>query len=154
WFIQQLKPESGAYNIPAAVRLQGAVDVAALRQGQGEIVRRHEVLRTRYVVRDGRPAQVIDQSTELELPIWDLRELVEEEREQLVREIAVREASRPFNLEKGPVWRTALAWLGADDSVLLLSLHHVVSDGWSTGVLIKEFTTLYQAYREGRDSAL
>jgi acyl carrier protein len=154
WFIQRLEPESAAYNIPIALRLQGALDVAALRQSLGEIVRRHEALRTRFVSRDGRPAQVIDEPGEIELTFWDLSELVESEREQRARKVISLGAQRPFDLETGSVWRAALVRLGAEDQVLLVSLHHVASDGWSAGLMVREFTSLYERYREGQPSAL
>lgn len=154
WFVHRLEPDSPAYNIPRAIRLRGPLDLAVLHQALHEIVRRHEVLRTRFEVRDGQPMQVIEETGEIELPVWDISDLVETEREPRSRKIAAQEATRPFDLERGPVWRPALVELGAEDHVLLLSLHHVVGDGWSIGILVKEFTSLYEAYREGRRAAL
>ena len=154
WFIHQLEPENAVYNIPLAVRLKGALDLVALRQSLGEIVRRHEALRTRFEVTDGRPAQVIDEPGEVDVGVWDLSAVEEGEREELALEIARQEAGRPFDLEQGPVWRVALMRLGAEEHMLLLSLHHVASDGWSMGVMIKEFTTLYEGYRHGRETVL
>jgi hypothetical protein len=152
WFIQQLEPESAAYNIPLAVRLQGALGLSALRQALQEIARRHEAVRTRFVSRDGRPAQVIDEPREIEMPVWDLSGL--EETETLAREIAAIEAGRPFDLEQKPVWRAALLRLGSDDHVLQVCIHHVASDGWSMGLLFREFTSLYESFRQGGGSPL
>jgi amino acid adenylation domain-containing protein len=149
WFIQQLEPESGAYNIPTAVRLRGALDLAALRQSLMEIARRHETLRTRFVSREGQPVQVIDEVVKAELPLWDLGGLRPEESEGRAREIAAQEAIRPFDLERGPVWRAGVVRVGGEEHVLLLSLHHVASDGWSMGILVRELTELYGSYREG-----
>ncbi len=154
WFIHQLEPGSAAYHLPLAVRLQGAMNVSALRQSLSEIARRHEVLRTKFDARDGRPMQVIDEPGEIALPVWDISELKEDGRHQRVREIVARETGRPFDLERGPMWRAALVRLGGEDHALLVCLHHVASDGWSTGLLVSEFTTLYESYRQGQSSPL
>jgi amino acid adenylation domain-containing protein len=154
WFIQQLEPESGAYNIPTAVRLTGALNLAALRQSLIEIARRHEALRTRFVSREGQPVQVIDELVKTELPLYDLSGLSPEEREQEAREIAAQEAIRPFDLERGPVWRAGVVKIGDQDHLLSHCMHHVASDAWSRGLLVKEFTALYEGYREGRGAKL
>jgi NRPS condensation-like uncharacterized protein/acyl carrier protein len=152
WFIHQLEPESATYNLRLAVRLQGTLDTSALRQSLGEVVRRHEALRTRFVSRAGRPAQVIDEPREIELSVWDVSGLGD--KEQLAEDVVALEAQRPFDLERGPVWRVALSRLSAEDHVLLLCIHHVASDGWSMGLMVKEFAVIYDLYREGRISTL
>ncbi len=154
WFMQELEPESAAYNIASGVRLQGEMNQTALRQSLSEIARRHEVLRTRFEVSEGRPVQVIEEAGEVELAIWDVSEVSEEEREERVREIGREEGERPFDLEGGPVWRAGLVRMGEEENVLLVSMHHVVSDGWSTGLLVSEFTSLYESYRQGDRSRL
>ena len=154
WFIHQLEPESAAYNMPQTLRVKGALNVSAFGRSLSEIVRRHEVLRTRFEVRDGQPVQVIEEVGEVELPVWDLRGLAEEEREKCAREIGRQEAARPFDLERGPVWRASLAQLGAEEHVLMMSMHHVASDGWSMGVMQREFKQIYEAMRDGRPSQL
>jgi amino acid adenylation domain-containing protein len=154
WFIQQLEPESAAYNLPYAVKLRGALGLAAVEQSLQQIARRHEALRTRFVSREGQPVQVIDELVETGLPLYDLGGLSPAEREQEAREIAAQEAIRPFDLERGPVWRAGVVRIGAEEHVLLLSLHHVASDGWSMGILVRELTELYQSYREGRSERL
>ncbi len=152
WFIHQLEPDSPSYNIPRAVRLRGGLGVSVLRQCLQEIARRHEVLRTRFDVRNGQPEQVIEEEHEIAVPIWDVSDLTEGERENIAREIARQEALRPFSLERGPIWRAALLRMCAEDHVLLLDMHHVASDAWSTGVLVNEFTALYEAFRAGAAS--
>jgi len=154
WFIHQLIPDSAAYNLPLVVRLRGAVDISTLRQSLGEIIRRHEVLRTRFPSLSGRPIQVIDEPDDIELAILDVSGLCERERERLAQEVVALDLQRPFDLERGPVWRAALVKLGAEDQALLVCLHHVATDAWSTDILVKEFASLYQGYREGRSAVL
>ncbi len=154
WFIQQLEPESAAYNIPSAVRLIGSINLALLRQSLGEIARRHEVLRTRFESRDGHPVQVIDEPVEMVLPICDISHLAAGDGEQRAGEIARQMAQRPFDLERGPVWKAMLVKLNPQDHLLVINMHHVASDGWSTEVMVKEFTALYEGYQQGRSAVL
>ncbi|HYR08161.1 MAG TPA: condensation domain-containing protein, partial [Longimicrobium sp.] len=154
WFLDRLEPGSTTYNIPAALRLTGALDEAALERSLGEIVRRHEALRTVFAEVDGSPVQVISPFGGFALPVEDLSPLAEADREAAVKSRAVEEARRLFDLAAGPLFRAALLRLGAEDHVLLLSMHHIVSDAWSMGVLLRELSALYEAYREGRESPL
>lgn len=154
WFIHQLEPDNPAYNIPMAVRLRGTLSVTALRQSLQEIVRRHEVLRTRFDARDGQPIQVIEEPAEIDVPTWDMSDLPQGERERRAREIVAQEARRPFDLRDGPVWKAALLRIAPEDHVLVLTIHHVAGDGWSTGVLVREFTAFYSGYRKGQRTAL
>ncbi|HEU4561131.1 MAG TPA: amino acid adenylation domain-containing protein, partial [Longimicrobium sp.] len=154
WFIDRLEPGSAVYNIPVARRLEGALDRAALERSLGEIVRRHEALRTVFAEADGSPVQVIAPFGGFALPVEDLSGLGEADREAAARRRAGEEMQRPFDLAAGPLFRAALLRLGAEDHVLLLSMHHIVSDGWSMGVLFRELSALYEAYREGRESPL
>jgi amino acid adenylation domain-containing protein/thioester reductase-like protein len=146
WFLSQLEPQSSAYNIPAAIRLTGKLNIAALEQSINEIVRRHETLRTTFTVVDGEPVQVIGAAAKLQLPIIDLQTLPETERETEALRLATLEAQTPFNLEQDSLLRVSLLRLGEQDHVILFTMHHIVSDGWSTGILIRELTTLYKAY--------
>ncbi|HEX8318268.1 amino acid adenylation domain-containing protein [Longimicrobium sp.] len=154
WFMDQLEPGSAAYNVPVAVRLGGALDVAALERALGEIVRRHEALRTVFAEVDGAPVQVVAPVGGFALPVEDLSGLGEADREAKVSRRAGEEAARPFDLAAGPLFRAALLRLGADEHVLLVGMHHIVSDGWSMGVLFRELSALYTAYRGGGESPL
>jgi amino acid adenylation domain-containing protein len=154
WFIDRLEPGSAVYNIPVAWRLEGALDVDALERSLGEIVRRHEALRTVFAEVDGSPVQVVAPFGGFALPVEDLSGLGEADREAAVGRRAGEEARRPFDLSAGPLFRAALLRLGVEEHVLLLAVHHIVSDGWSMGVLYRELSALYAAYREGREPRL
>ncbi|HST62463.1 MAG TPA: amino acid adenylation domain-containing protein, partial [Longimicrobium sp.] len=154
WFLDRLQPGSSVYNLPLIRRLGGALDPAALERALGEIVRRHESLRTTFQERDGAPVQVIAPFGGLALPVEDLSGLGEADREGAMRQRAGEEARRAFDLSAGPLFRAALLRLGEEDHVLLLAMHHIVSDGWSMGVLFRELSALYEAYREGGASPL
>ncbi|HEU4558944.1 MAG TPA: amino acid adenylation domain-containing protein, partial [Longimicrobium sp.] len=154
WFLDRLEPGSATYNLPAALRLTGAVDERALERSLSEIVWRHEALRTTFREVDGSPVQVIGPFSGFALPVEDLSGLSEADREAAAKRLAREEAARPFDLAAGPLFRAALLRLGAEDHVLLLSMHHIVSDGWSTGVLFRELSALYAAYQQGGESPL
>jgi hypothetical protein len=149
WVLYQLDPSSSAFNISMAVRLEGKLDIAALKRALGALVRRHEVLRTTFDVTadSGHPFQSVHSPPSYwPLPLTDLAHLPPPARnEEMKREIAA-EAARPFNLETGPTFRTALLRLGANEHVLLLSLHHIIADGWSLGILVRELTEIYEAF--------
>jgi amino acid adenylation domain-containing protein len=154
WFFDQLQPGSAAYNLPSAIRLRGALDVPALEQSLAEIIRRHEVLRTTVGMGSLGPVQVIAPPGPCRLSVTDLRDLPEPAREAETRRRAVAEARRPFDLEQGPLLRAELLCLAEAEHVLLLSVHHLVADGWSIGVLVRELAALYVAYCTGQPSPL
>ncbi len=154
WFIDQLEPGSAAYNVPTAVRLSGDLQVEALTRTLSEILRRHEVLRTTFAVVDGEPVQVIGDVHDFNLHITDLAQLSHDEREAEVSRLAQEEAQRPFDLTRGPLLRASLLRLAAGEHVALLTMHHIVSDGWSMGVLVNEVATLYEAFSAHKDSPL
>jgi amino acid adenylation domain-containing protein len=148
WFLDQFEPNSAVYNLPAAIRFNGILDTHALEKSFNEVVRRHEILRTRFPFVDGQPAQEIADPSVLDLHVIDLSGMEEGERESEVRLRARREAQLPFNLATGPLWRAMLLRIAVDEHVLLLTMHHIVSDAWSMGILIREVSTLYRAFAQ------
>src|SRR6266850_848498 len=154
WFIAQLEPNNTAYNVPAAVRLRGKLNVTALEQTLSEVIRRHEVLRTIFKEMEGRAVQVIMPAEPVKLFLVDLSEVGEEEREGELMRLAKEEAEQRFDLTQGPLLRVWLLRLGEEDQVVFFTMHHIVSDGWSREVLIREVTELYKAFSEGRVSPL
>ncbi|MFP2931773.1 amino acid adenylation domain-containing protein, partial [Pyxidicoccus sp. 3LG] len=154
WFIDQLEPGSVAYNLPTFVRLQGPLDTGALRRALVELVRRHEALRTTFVEQEGQPFQRIAPSAELPLELVDLSGLAPEAAHEALQARLREEALRPFDLATGPLLRVGLWRLRQDSHVLALDMHHIVSDGWSMGVLVREVTALYEAFVKGQPSPL
>jgi acyl carrier protein len=154
WFFDQLRPHTSTYNMPAAVRQTGPLDLEALERTLSEIFRRHEVLRTTFAVIDGRAMQLISAPAPVRLPVIDLSELSDTDRETEVGRLVDEEAKRPFDLARGPLLRFTLLRLGTDQHVVLMTMHHIISDGWSTGVLIREIAALYEAYSGGKPSPL
>jgi len=153
WFLAQLDPAS-AYMNSAGLHLRGPLDVGALERSVQEIVRRHEVLRTTFAVSGDEAVQSISAAPSGALAMEDLRSLPEGERQEAVRRIASEEAGREFDLARGPLVRTRLLRLGEEEHLLLLSMHHIVFDGWSMGVLFRELETLYVAFSKGLPSPL
>ena len=139
WFLDQLDPGSFTYNVFSAYRLKGELNVAALEQSFNEILRRHEVLRTVFKSEGGNPVQVVLPDLAIKIPVFDLRGTVsEEDRWTEVRRMSKEEAQRPFDLATGPLLRITLLRLADDEYVFLRAMHHIVSDGWSAGVLFRE----------------
>src|SRR5215213_308635 len=154
WFIQQMEPESTAYNILSAVRLHGRLDLDALGRTFDELVRRHEVLRTRFEMVGDEPTQIICPARPLALGTIDLTGAAQGAREAEVQRLAQQEVGEPFDLSTGPLLRARLLRLSEEEHVILLTMHHIISDGWSVGVLIKEVAALYEAYGVGGESPL
>ncbi|HZI03090.1 MAG TPA: amino acid adenylation domain-containing protein, partial [Archangium sp.] len=154
WFLDQWEPGSSLYNIPAALRLQGALDVTALRHAFDELLRRHESLRTTFDTTPDGPLQAIHPPAPMSLPLVDLGHLPEAEREAEARRLATEEALRPFQLGQGPVMRVSLLRLGEQEHVLVVVMHHIVSDDASISVLLREVVALYGAFSRGEPSPL
>ncbi|GAB4190085.1 MAG: hypothetical protein Fur006_31860 [Coleofasciculaceae cyanobacterium] len=154
WFLNQFEANSSVYNLSFPVRLTGALNVTVLEQSLQEIVRRHEALRTTFITVEGEPVQAIAPTVTLALPVVDLRELSEVEREATVLKLAQEDAQQPFDLVKCPLLRTTLLELGEMEYVMLFTMHHIISDGWSMGVLIRELAALYEAFCAGKPSPL
>lgn len=153
WLIHQLEPNSSLYNIPLALRLKGSLNSAVLESCLADIVRRHEPLRTTFRALNGRPRQVILPGSNVQLVKRDLRG-PQNEREAEARRLAIEEAKQPFNLERGPLLRATLLQLDEEEHLLLFTIHHIISDGWSLGVLTRELADLYEAYCNGLSPSL
>ncbi|RAM49069.1 MAG: non-ribosomal peptide synthetase [Hapalosiphonaceae cyanobacterium JJU2] len=154
WFLDQLEGASATYNIPAALRLKGELNREALEQALGELVRRHEVLRTSFVNEGGTPRQLIHPSISLEPEVVDLQHLHESEQQGVLTQQIQEFALMPFELAVAPLIRCCLWQISEQEHVFGVNLHHIISDGWSTGVLIREVSALYAAYCAGEASPL
>ncbi len=154
WYLDQIEPGNPFYNMPTAVRLQGELDVAALSAAINEIVRRHETLRTSIITEVGEPRQEISPHAQVVLRVIDLSFLPAPEREEQAQAMAEEEAETPFYLDHGPLFRARLLRLATEDHVLLLTFHHIISDGWSMRVFVRELATLYRSFRQGKPSPL
>ncbi|HSF42700.1 MAG TPA: amino acid adenylation domain-containing protein [Thermoanaerobaculia bacterium] len=154
WFLDQLEPGSRRYNIPLALGLRGSLSWPVLAASLSAVVSRHESLRTTFAAADGRPAQQIAPARALELPVADLRGLTAERRQEEARRLVQESATLPFDLARGPLLRATLLHLEQDSHVGLLTFHHIVADGWSMNVLVKELSGIYEALCQGRAPSL
>ncbi|MEL7406747.1 MAG: amino acid adenylation domain-containing protein, partial [Cyanobacteria bacterium J06558_2] len=155
WFLTQLEPDSSFYNIPAAVRLQGQLDLAALQQSFNHIITRHEALRTNFqTTKEGEAIAVISQVEFSTIPLIDLSDLAIEKKQTQIQQQIELEAQQPFDLSKKQLIRIKLLRLEAQEHVVLLTMHHIISDGWSIGILVRELATIYQAFSQGKPSPL
>jgi non-ribosomal peptide synthetase component F len=161
WFLDQLIPNSPIYNIPSAVQFYGHLDRLALEKSFNEIVRRHEILRTTFAIADGQPVQVIvpvaEDSTlqhHYLLQEIDLSQLGEPNRQLAAQRLATAEAQRPFNLGQGPLLRVTLLHLAEQEYILLVTIHHIISDGWSLSILMRELMALYDTFSQGKPSPI
>ena len=150
WFLDQFAPGNAVYNVPWVMRLAGPLNAAAFERAFNEVVCRHEVLRTTFATANDDPVQVIAPALRVPLALTDLTGLPPAERESTAHRLATEEARRPFNLAWGPLLRCGLLRLGDADHMLLLTLHHIVADGWSMGILMRELGVLYAASINGR----
>jgi amino acid adenylation domain-containing protein len=154
WFLHQLEPDSPAYHLPCVIQLTGALSISALTQALNEIVRRHEVLRTTFVMSKGQPIQVVVPTVTLTIPQIDLHQIPASKRDSEVLRLANEEARRSFDLVKAPLLRVTLLSFAELDHVVLFTMHHIVSDAWSMQLLVQELTTLYTAFSSGKQSSL
>lgn len=154
WFLDQFEPDSAFYNLAAAFRLDGHLNHVVLEQALNEIVHRHEIWRTTFSTREGKPVQTIHSACSIALPVIDLQNLPAAEQAQQVEQLATAAAQKPFNLAEKPLVRVTLLQLAETQHILLFTMHHIVSDGWSKGVLIREIAALYAAFSQGRPSPL
>ncbi len=154
WFLDQLEPGSPLYNNFAAVLLRGDLDISAMERSLNEIIRRHETMRTVFEEREGQPIQVITPELTLSLPVIDLGHLPAAGQGARIQELAAEEARTPFDLTKGPLMRITLLRLNDTEHVVFMTMHHIISDGWSLVVFIRELAALYEAFSEGKPSPL
>ncbi|HEX9987858.1 MAG TPA: amino acid adenylation domain-containing protein [Chloroflexia bacterium] len=154
WFLDRMEEGSAFYNVSFATRLRGPLDVGALERGINEIARRHDTLRTSFVMEGEQPVQVVAPEVDLPLTLVDLSHLPAQEREKASRERLTQEAQRPFDLAQGRLIRALLVRLGEDKHLFLVTMHHIISDGWSSGIFHDELQALYTAFTEGRPSSL
>src|SRR6266705_5813357 len=149
WFLDQLNPGSAVFNIPLAARLSTALDVPALKRSIAEIIHRHEVLRTTFVMTDSQPAPIVSATVDIDLPVIDLSHLPKSEREARARELTNDETLHSFDLTKGPVIRTTLLRMAEEDYIFLVTMHHIASDGWSMVLFMNELAQFYEAFKGG-----
>ncbi|HLG64308.1 MAG TPA: amino acid adenylation domain-containing protein [Ktedonosporobacter sp.] len=154
WFLDQLVPESAAYNVYATLRLDGKLDIPILEKSLNEIVRRHEALRTTFASEAGQPVQIIAPTMRVPLTVEHLGEFPADERENAARRLATEEVHCPFDLARGPLLRMKLLQLAPEEHILIFTMHHIISDSWSLGVFLRELATLYTAFRAGKPSPL
>jgi amino acid adenylation domain-containing protein len=154
WLLDRMEPGSPAYNVPTFLRMRGELEPGALVRAVAALVRRHESLRTAFPERDGEPVQEIRPAGSFPVPVVDLRGAAEADRERLMRGILLAEGMRPFDLERGPIVRAGLLRLADDDSVLMVNTHHIVSDEWSVGLMVREVSALHEAFARGEPSPL
>jgi amino acid adenylation domain-containing protein len=154
WFLDQLEPGSPFYNLPYQVRLKGKLDATVLEASLNHVAQRHESLRTTFHEENGKPVQRVAENPGLKIPVTDLTYLPELEQENQAHKLASEEARRPFDLQRGPLLRAHLLRLGPEDQLLLLTMHHIVSDGWSLDIFVRETAVFYEALLAGQDPAL
>jgi len=143
WFLSQLQQDSAVYNLAGGVRMEGALSVTALERALDEIVRRHESLRTTIRQIESEPVQILKSPHKFSLSQIDLRDVPETKREAEAQSLLTHEARKPFNIEQGPLFRATLMLLSEREHILLLTMHHIISDGWSIGILVRELIELY-----------
>ena len=154
WFLHQLDPDAHAYNIPAAFRLTGPVNAATLEKSVQEVVRRHEILRTTFSLLDGEPMQIVAAAGLAGMSVVDLGSLPETEREDELRRRVAEETKRCFDLEKGPLFQVSLLLIDHEESVLIINMHHIISDGWSMPIFFRELAISYEAFAKNKSPVL
>ncbi|HLG65938.1 MAG TPA: amino acid adenylation domain-containing protein, partial [Ktedonosporobacter sp.] len=154
WILDQFEPQNSAHTIASALQLQGILDITALEQSLREIICRHEILRTTFATTGQSIIQIIAPFTGWSLPIVDLQTLSAKTQEAELLQLRQEELQRAFDLSKGPLIRATLLRLGAETSVLLLSMHHIIFDDWSRSIFVRELSALYNAFSQGQPSPL
>ncbi len=154
WFLDQLEPGSPLYSMPSALRVSGVFEPALFERTINTMIARHESLRTTFTLRNGEPVQIVAPPTPIAMPLIDLQPMPADRREQRARDLAREEALTPFDLARGPLIRVAIIRLEPHEHVVLFTTHHIISDGWSIGVILEEISTIYRAYARGEEPHL
>src|ERR1700736_2500445 len=154
WFLDQLEPGTAAYNLARAFRITGPLDVGVLTRAIEAVVQRHESLRSVFDSVDGETRQIVLSDLPVQIPVVDLTDFPEDGREPEALRIACEEGKKSFDLTQGPLLRTVLVRLGPDQYLLVLAMHHIITDGWSIAVLFRELTRCYEAIANGQDANL
>ncbi|WP_438281218.1 non-ribosomal peptide synthase/polyketide synthase [Pseudomonas alabamensis] len=154
WFLQQFAPQSSAYNLPRALRIEGRLDPDLLEAALNAVIDRHDILRTRFFEVDGQPCQQVDRQARLRLGRHDLRTVPEDTRDQALRQRLDADIGQPFDLTRAPLIRATLLQLGDDLHVLQLNMHHIVSDAWSNAILVQDLMEAFAALAEGSNATL
>jgi len=154
WFLDQLEPGSASYNIPVAMKINGNLNIAAFEESIGEVISRHETLRTTFSSTGGKPVQIISEKSDFRLRIIDLRPLSVNDRENEAKKLAIKDAQEPFDLVTGPLFRASLILLTDNECMILMNMHHIISDGWSGGIIINEVANFYKSIINDETSPL
>ncbi|NQE34947.1 non-ribosomal peptide synthetase [Microcoleus asticus] len=154
WLLQQIDRTNSSYNEHGAIQLKGSLNIPALERSLNEIIERHESLRTTFKMMEGQPVQIISPSLTIKLPIINLSDLSRAEQTKQIQQLAIEQSQSPFDLDRGPLLRWMLLQIGEQDYVLLVTMHHIIYDGWSYGVLMRELAALYEAFFNSKSSPL
>jgi amino acid adenylation domain-containing protein/non-ribosomal peptide synthase protein (TIGR01720 family)/FkbM family methyltransferase len=154
WFLQNLDPDSASYFVPRVLRIKGQLKIDLFERTFTEIIRRHEILRTGFMTREGKPVQQVREPYDFKIPVIDLSGLEDVQQAPCVENWLGEEGRRPFDFEKGPMLRVTLLKLKETEHIFVLTEHHLIHDGWTQGVLLKEFITIFSAYWQGRNHDL
>lgn len=154
WFLQNLEPQSYTYNDSVCITLKGVLNLAILEKSFNEIIKRHEALRTNFEVREGQPVAIISSAKSVDLPVIDMSQIPANQRETQVNQLVLAQAQQPFDLKKDFLLRIKILLLTKEEHLLILTIHHIAFDGWSLGIFLQEFSTLYGAFSIGKPSPL
>jgi NRPS condensation-like uncharacterized protein len=154
WFLDQMTPQNAAYNIPATIHITTTLDLDALQRSLQAMIERHEVLHTTFAMIDGQPKQLIVPARSVSIHEIDLQTLPQIEREAAIQRLTMEAAAQPFDLSQGPLLRLTVLHLNEKEHMLVLVIHHIISDGWSIAVFFQELVTLYEAFSTNQETAL
>lgn len=154
WFLDQLEPGSTLYNVPEAFRISADLDIGILERSINDIIKRHEILRTTFVTVKGKPYQTITSEFNINVPVIDIQYAEENEQEDRIRELIIAEIQKPFSLEHLPLFRTLLIKISGNQYVLIMTFHHIITDGWSSKILLNELLKIYSHYKQEKDAAI